>query len=516
MGIDALRSLVLELRIELESRAAEISHLKLVLAKLRRTQFGPKSEKLNQAIEQLELWLEELETEQAHAPAAAANESGAGEGPAGSSATSAPTKPARKPLPAHLPRNTRTRLPKEPNCSQCGGELRKIGEDTSETLEYVPAQFIVLREVRPKYTCACCDKMVQEEAGSRPIPRGEAGPGLLAHVLVAKYADHLPLHRQSGIYQRAGVELSRSTMADWVGQCQRLLAPLVEAVRRHVMSAGKLHADDTPVPVQTTGMGKTKTGRLWTYVRDDRPWGDTTPPAVWFAYSPDRKGEHPQRHLQDFQGDLQADAYAGFQALYDTGRVREASCWAHVRRKFLDLTLTQKAPVAQEALARIAQLYKIEEDIRGRSPDYRREQRQARARPLLDSMHSWFRETLTKLSSKSDTSAAVTYALNRWPSLVRYVDDGRLEIDNNAAERALRAVALGRKNYLFFGADSGGDRAAAMYTLLGSAKLNGLDPELYLREVLSRIADHPINRIAELLPWNLAVPAPGAAAAAAA
>jgi transposase len=287
-------------------------------------------------------------------------------------------------------------------------------------------------------------------------------------------------------------------------------------VRRHVMSAGKLHADDTPVPVLTTGTGKTKTGRLWTYVRDDRPWGDLTPPAVWFAYSPDRKGEHPQRHLQEFQGDLQADAYAGFQALYDTRRVRESSCWAHVRRKFHDLTLTQKAPVAQEALARIAQLYKIEEHIRGRPPDYRREQRQARARPLLDSLHTWLREILTKLSSKSDTSAAVNYALNRWPSLLRYVDDGRLEIDNNAAERALRAVALGRKNYLFFGADSGGERAAAMYTLLGSAKLNGLDPELYLREVLSRIADHPIKRIAELLPWNLNVPAPGAGAAAAA
>jgi hypothetical protein len=287
-----------------------------------------------------------------------------------------------------------------------------------------------------------------------------------------------------------------------------LLAPLVEALRRHVLSAEKLHADDTPVPVLAPGLGKTRTGRLWTYVRDDRPAGDATPPAVWFAYSPDRKGEHPQDHLSPFTGTLQADGYAGFDQVYATGRIREAACWAHVRRKFYDLQVAHKSPVAQEALERIAALYAIEAEIRGRPPDERHQVRQARARPLLESLHQWWESCLTKLSRKSDTTAAVKYALGRWEALLRYAADGRLEIDNNAAERSLRAVALGRKNYLFAGSDKGGERAAALYTLIGTAKLNHLDPKKYLRDVLARIADHPINRIEELLPWNVAAPSP--------
>jgi hypothetical protein len=270
-----------------------------------------------------------------------------------------------------------------------------------------------------------------------------------------------------------------------------------------VFRADKVHADDTPVPVLAPGTGKTKTGRLWTYVRDDRPCGDIAAPAVWFGYSPDRKGEHPQHHLCDFHGTLQADAYAGFNQLYETGHIQEAACWAHVRRKFFDLEQAHASPIASEALQRIGELYAIEREIRGRSPDERRRMRQAKTRPLLDSLHEWFESCLLKLSRKSDTTAAIRYALTLWPALLRFVDDGRVEIDNNSAERALRAIALGRKNYLFAGSDTGGERAAAIYTLIGTAKLNGIDPEAYLREVMTRIADHPINAIDQLLPWNI-------------
>ena len=486
---------------QLAWRQAEIERLQLLIAKLRRMQFGRRSERLNRQIEQLELQLDELQTAQTETtvdyPSREATEQAAGS-----------AKPARQPLPAHLPRQVRTILPKETVCPDCGGELKALGEDVSEMLEYVPAHFQVIRQVRPKLACSRCDKIVQAEAPSRPIARGLAGPGLLAHVVVSKYCDHLPLYRQEEIYAREGVELERATLADWVGGASQLLAPLVEALRRHVMSASKLHADDTPVPVLAPGLGRTKTGRLWTYVRDDRPAGDATPPAVWFAYSPDRKGEHPQAHLSHFSGTLQADAYAGFDHIYESGRIREAACWAHVRRKFYDLQVAHKSPVAQEALERIGALYAIEEEIRGRPPNERREIRQARALPLLESLRAWLENCLSKLSQKSDTTAAVKYALGHWQALTRYAEDGALEIDNNAAERALRAVALGRKNYLFAGSDAGGERAAALYSLIGTAKLNNLDPESYLRAVLSRIADHPINRIEDLLPWNFATRGP--------
>ena len=483
------------------SRESEIEHLKLLIAKLRRMQFGRKSEKLDRQIEQLELKLEELESAKACRTGDTV--------PKVSSDPVPLRKPARQSLPEHLPREVKTFTPKEEACCECGGRLRRLGEDVSELLEWVPGSFKVLRIVRPKLSCAGCERIVQVPAPSRPIERGLAGPGLLAHVLVAKYCDHAPLYRQAEMYAREGVELERSTLADWVGGTSRLLEPLVAALRRHVTSAHKLHADDTPVPVLAPGNGKTKTGRLWTYVRDDRPAGDDTPAAVWFAYSPDRRGEHPREHLRQFSGILQADAYAGFHHLYEGGRIQEAACWAHVRRKFYDLQVAHASPLATEALKRIGELYAIESDIRGRPPEERLHARITRARPLLESLHQWLQSTLTVVSKKSEIAAAIRYALGRWRALLRYCEDGHIEIDNNAAERALRAVALGRKNYLFAGSDSGGERAAAIYCLIGTAKLNGLDPEAYLRTVLERIADHPINRIEELLPWNLVAQSTG-------
>jgi transposase len=478
---------------QLLSRDAEIEHLKLLIAKLRRMQFGRSSEKLDRQIEQLELRLGELEENRTKEWVTQES----------TTAEKAVARPVRRPLPEHLRREVQTYLPQQEACPDCGGELKRLGEDVSEILEYVPERIKVIRQVRPKLACAGCDRIVQAQAPSRPIERGTAGPGLLAHVLVSKYCDHLPLYRQAGIYAREGVDLDRSTLAEWVGGTSRLLKPLVEALRRHVMASDKLHADDTPVPVLAPGLGKTKTGRLWTYVRDDRPAGDQTPPAVWFAYTPDRKGEHPKEHLSKFMGTLQADGYAGFDQVYETGRIQEAACWAHVRRKFYDLQIAHQSPVAVEAMERIAGLYAIESEIRGRSPEDRREIRNLRSRPLLESLKQWLEETLGKLSRKSDTAIAVRYALGRWEALMRYCDDGRIEIDNNAAERALRVVALGRKNFLFAGSDGGGESAAAIYSLIGTAKLNGHNPESYLRNVLSRIPDHPINRIEELLPWNV-------------
>ncbi len=332
-----------------------------------------------------------------------------------------------------------------------------------------------------------------------------AGPGLLAHVLVGKYGDHLPLYRQAEIYAREGIELDRTLLAQWVGSTSALLAPLADALRRHVFAADAIHSDDTPIPVLAPGNGKTKTGRLWTYVRDERPCAGTVAPAVWFTYTPDRKGEHPQRHLHDFAGIVHADGYAGYSKLYDGGCVTEAACWAHVRRKFVDLHELHQSPIAAQALERIGAFYAIEQEIRGRSPDARRAVRQARSRPLLEALHVWLQQTLPTLSQKSATAKAIRYALSRWDALSRYCDDGRIEIDNNVAERALRCVALGRKNFLFAGSDAGGERAAAIYSLLGTAKLNGYNPEAFLREVLARIGEHPISRIDELLPWNLQV-----------
>jgi len=456
--------------------------------------FGTRSEKIVLKLEQLELELEEEETTHAELEAAAERVAPAKE---------PKTRSERKPLPEHLPREVVTHSPNRDRCSDCGSQLRKFGEDVSEQLEYIPESFKVIRHVRPKFSCTGCDRVVEAPAPSRPIERGLAGHALLAHVIVSKFSDHLPLYRQSEIYTRQGVEISRSTLAGWVGASSDLLRPLVDAIQKHVLAGRKLHADDTPMPVLAPGNGKTRTGRLWTYVRDDRPADEQAAPAVWFAYSEDRKGEHPRQHLKNFKGALQADAYAGFHHLYGN-HIYEAACWAHARRKFHEIHVVHASPTTTDALARIGALYAIEDEIRGKPADLRLSIRQSRARPLLDELRTWMEKALRSLSSKSETAGAIRYALSRWRALTRYTEDGLLEIDNSAAERALRAVALGRKNFLFVGSDCGGQRAAAMYSLIGSAKLNRLDPELYLRTVLARIADHPISNIQDLLPWNLA------------
>ncbi len=474
----------------------QIEHLKLVIEKYRRMLFGSKSEKLTGELEQLEFELEELET------AEAASE--ASQSPSTQATSKSRPRAPRKPLPEDLPREVITHLPPHTCCPDCGGGLRQFGEDVSEQLERMPATYKVIQHVRPKFACAACEQVVEAAAPARPIDHGLPGPGLLAHVLVSKFGDHLPLYRQSEIYAREGIDLSRSTLAGWVGAASELLAPLVDQIRRHVLAGSKIHADDTPVPVLAPGNGKTKTARLWTYVRDDRPAGDTAAPAVWFAYSQDRKGEHPRQHLHGFRGALQADAYAGFHHLYGDGAIYEVACWAHSRRKFHDIHVVHASPTTTEALTRIGALYRIEEGVRGKPAEVRRTERQARSRPLLEDLRRWMEGTLRSLSTKSETAGAMRYALSHWRALTRYVDDGRLEIDNSAAERSLRAVVLGRKNYLFMGSDSGGQRAAALYSLIGTAKLNGVDPAFYLRTVLAQLPEHPINRIDELLPWNFA------------
>jgi hypothetical protein len=367
-------------------------------------------------------------------------------------------------------------------------------------LDYVPARFKVIRHVRPRFACRTCESVHQMPMPSLPIERGRAGPGLLAQVLVAKFCDHLPLYRQSLIYAREGVDLDRSTLADWVGRATWLLQPLSKALADHVFAGAKVHADDTPVPVLEPGRGRTRTGRLWVYVRDDRPWGDQAPPAAVFYYSPDRKGERPADHLAGFSGFLQADAYAGFNRLYGE-RIIEVGCWAHARRKIFEVHQSTRSAIAAKALEKIAELYEIEARIRGRPPDERRRVRQQEAVPRLTEMQAWFEAQMARLPPKASLAQAIRYGLSNWLALIRYADDGRLEIDNNRAENTMRGVALGRKNWLFAGSDAGGERAAAIYSLIETCKLNGINPFAYLRDVLGRIANHKINRIDELLPW---------------
>jgi transposase len=370
-------------------------------------------------------------------------------------------------------------------------------------LDYVPGYFKVLRHVRPKLACGRCHKVVQVAAPSRPIARAMAGAGLLTQVVVAKYADHTPLYRQASIYRRAGVELDRATLASWVREAGRLLEPFADAISRYVLQALKIHTDDTPVPVLDPGRGKTCTARLWTYVRDDRPAGAQARSAVWYRFSPDRKGERPRAPLDGYSEILQPDAYSGYCALYRDGRIVKAACWAHARREYFDLFELDRSPIAEEALMRIRALYAIEREIRGHIPTARKSVRQTRARPLLISFKPWLEQTLSQVSQKSGIAKAIKYSLVHRQALTRYCDDGRIEVDNNTVERSIGPVVLGRRNYLFVGSDGGGESAAIIYSLIGTARLNDVEPFAYARAVFERIADHPINRIDELLPWRL-------------
>ena len=494
--IAALKRIIAEMARDAVAARAEIAKLKFQLARYRRAEFGRSSEKLAHEIEQLELAIEGLEADQAERLAAASPAVAA----AVESAAEA-QKPARRPLPEHLPREE-VRHPTVGACPHCGGALRRIGEEVTETLDYVPGRFKVIRHIREKLSCRACDTVVAAPAPDHAIARGRAGAGLLAHILVSKYDDHLPLYRQAEIFAREGVGLETSTLSGWVGATAAALNPLVEALTTEVMVSDTLHVDDTPVPVLAPGTGKTKTGRLWTYVRDERPFAGARPPAALFFYSADRKGEHPQRHLKGFRGVIHADGYAGFNELFVGNRITEAACWAHVRRKFFDVDAATSSPVAKAALERISELYKVEKTIVGLPPDVRQRERQERSKPIAEALAAWTETTLRRLSRKSELAKAFRYMRSRWKALLRCFDDGRLALDNNPAERALRCVAIGRKNYLFAGSNAGGHRAAAIYSLIETAKLNGVNPQHYLADVLARIADHPARHIAGLLPWN--------------
>src|SRR6266704_6523227 len=438
---------------EAKLRALQIEKLKYTIAKLRHQQFGQSSER-GAILDQLELKLCELQENASEAAAAAQLAATAAASEKIKVQGFERHKPARRALPEHLPRE-RIVYPAPSACPCCGGVLHKLGEDVTETLEVVPRQWKVIEHVREKFSCRCCEAITQPPAPSHPIARGRAGPFLLAHVLFAKYGLHLPLHRQSAAYAREGIDLDVSTLADWVGACATTLMPMVEAIRAHVFAAERIHADDTTVPV--LAKGKTRTGRLWVYVRDDQPFGGRDPPAAVLFYSRDRGGEHPERHLVGYAGLMQADAYAGFNKLYETARkpkpIIEAACWAHARRKFFDLARLKEAPIAIDAIERIDALFAIEREINGMTPDERLRVRNERSRPLVAELETWLRERRAKLSGQSETAKAIDYSLKRWAALARFLDDGRLCMSNNAAERALRGIAVGRHNWTFAGSD---------------------------------------------------------------
>ncbi len=503
------------LKARLTTALLEIERIKMQLAVLRRQRYGQSSERLDRDIDQLELQLEDLEADCAEQVAATA------ESPEPHAAPK-PRRPSsgRKPLPAHLPREVVVHEPEIACvCGSCDpARLARLGESTTEVLEKVPARLKVIQHIRPKYACRLCERVFQAAAPALPIERGRPGPGLLAHVAISKYCDGIPLYRQSVILEREGVEIDRATMAEWIGHIAWWLRPLAELIGSTVMSNPVVWTDDTPIRTLAPGTGKTRLARFWCYAVDPRPHLGSGHPAVLYRYSADRKGERPRSHLAGFSGYLHADAFAGYAALYRPEgnmppRITHVACMAHARRKFFEVFETTKSPIAEQALRRFQDLYAIEAGINGKPIDRRLAVRQQQSEPLLDAFHDWAMAQRRRLSGKMPLGKAFQYSLSRWDALTRYTDDGRLSIDNNLAERLLRGIAVSRKNFLFLGSDRGGERAAMIYTIAETAKLNGLNPEAYLATVLDRLAHGHLNtRLEDLLPWNLK---PSLAAAAA-
>jgi transposase len=493
------------------AEAALIAYYKLEIEKLRRQLYGTRSERKARLLEQMELQLEELE-------ATATEDELAAERAAAKTQTVQSfqrKRPSRKPFPDHLPRE-RVVIAAPQSCPCCGSlKLSKLGEDITETLEVVPRQWKVIQTVRERFSCRECETITQPAAPFHVTPRGFAGPNLLAIILFEKFGQHQPLNRQSERYAREGIDLSVSTLADQVGACTTALQPLHALIERHVLAAERLHGDDTTVPI--LAKGKTIKGHIWTYVRDDRPFGGRAPPAAFYYASRDRRHEHPVRHLHGFTGILQADAYGGYNELYDPSRVQgpvtAALCWAHARRQFFELAdiaanarrgkqAAAISPIALEAVRRIDALFDIERGINGHSAEERLRARREQSAPLVAALEAWLREQRARLSSASAVAGPIDYMLRRWERFARFIDDGRICLTNNAAERALRGFALGRKSWLFAGSDRGADRAAVMATLIMTAKLNDIDPQAWLADVLARIAAHPAHRLDDLLPWN--------------
>jgi transposase len=517
-NVAALKAMILSqraeaMRLEASVKAYEalVQALKIRIARLRKQKFGRSSEKIGREIEQLELALEALEVKVAADDTSPEVDDDCANDPAPATRP-APRRRGKPRISEDAPRERHVLDPGE-TCPECGGELRLLGEDVSAILEFVAAKLKVVETVRLKKSCRRCERITQPGAPTRPIPRGMAGPALLAHILVAKFDDHLPLYRQGEIFARLGADIPRSTLIDWCGQAVRVLRPLTDKIKKDVLSADRLHADDTPIRVldpKVKAAGKdrgVKEGRIWTYVRDDRPWAGADPPGVAYFFSADRKGEHPQKHLEDFKGILQADAYAGFRALYepdDKGviRVREAACWAHLRRDFHDVWKATDSEIAREALDRIGALYDVERLISGKPAEQRRASRQSMSLERVGTFHAWMTAQLTRIPGKGDLAKAMRYALSRWPSFTLFLEDGRVAIDNNVAERAVKPVVIGRKNWMFAGSDAGGETLADAMTIIESAKMSGLNPEAYLADVLARINDHMNPKLGELLPWN--------------
>jgi len=497
---EELVAIVEALQSQRDAAVGENEKLRQILRDLQRRQYGQSSEKLDD--DQLNLLLEDLSQN------VAAQDLQVEEATPGTGERRREKQPQRNQgrLPNHLEREDVIIEPEAGCCPDCQGDLHVIGEDVSEQLDYVPAKLKVQRIRRPRYGCRACEGAVEQApAPDRLLTGGIATPGLIAHVLVSKFADYLPLYRQAEMLAREGVELDRSTLATWVGRAAWLLEPVRDAIHTHVLEGDRVFGDDTPLPVLEPGRGKTKTGYLWAYARDDTPFHGSDPPAVAYWFTPDRKAENPRKHLEGYRGILHADAYAGYKSLLedaDKRGLRLVLCWAHLRRQFYDVYQATSSPIAAEALRRIRELYAVENDVRGESAEVRQRERDERARPVVEAMHPWLEQQLAAISGKSKLAKAIRYALTRWPRFTAFLDDGRIELDNNVVERTIRPITLGRKNALFAGADSGGRHWAIVASLIHTAKLNGVEPHGYLRDVLERlIAGHPINRVQELVPW---------------